>query len=203
MRLDPEQLAFLSSQKVPLSVVFDATGMRKVDYAEAMKSGGFHFAYGTTPCGKGGHTLRTRAGHCIQCDTSKIAFQMRHRTPGHVYLAGSAKTNLFKVGTTNDLAVREWQLRDWRYGGAADWEVLLSSHVANAGAIEFGAQHRLRHRSEPGTYIRDGRTQGCYELFRCSYDEAREALIAVLPAGSLQRESAIERSRRLWPGAGG
>src|SRR5678815_3361408 len=98
-QLTAEQIDFLLLQRVPPSQVFDATGMRKSDYAAAMKAGGFNFAFGTVPCGRAGHTLRTRAGHCIQCDTSKVAYQMRHHLPGYVYLAGSHGTGLLKIGT--------------------------------------------------------------------------------------------------------
>lgn len=197
--LSREQLDFLRSQRIPLSLVFDATGMQKGHYATLMKEGGYSIAYGTTPCARGGHTLRTRAGHCIQCDTAKIAYQLRHRRPGYVYLAGSAGTGLLKIGTTSDLSVREWQLRDWAYGGANDWEMLATGHSENAGAVEFAAHDRLRLRSVSGSYRREGRLQACYELFRCGYDEARSALVAALPADTKLREMRVERSRHLWP----
>ena len=105
--LTRDQIDFLYSQEIPLSHVFDATGMRKVDYAKVMKDAGFSFAYGTTPCAKGGHSLRTRQGHCIQCSTSVISYQTRYRAPGYVYIAGSPGARLLKIGTTDELDRRE------------------------------------------------------------------------------------------------
>ena len=69
-----DQRKFLRDQKLPLSFLFDASGMRKVDYEAVMKRDEKFFAFGVTPCSKGGHSLRTRSGHCIQCDTAKIAY---------------------------------------------------------------------------------------------------------------------------------
>lgn len=196
--LSTEELDFLRSQKIAASGVFDATGMRKPEYASAMKEAGLSFAFGTTPCGNGGHTLRTRHGHCIQCNTAVIAYQLRHHKPGHVYLAGSAASGLLKIGTTADVGTRAWQLCNWRYGGASDWEMLLTSHVENAGSVEFAAQDKLRDRATAGDYWREGRRQSCYELFRCSYDEARDAVLSAVPANTRTEERNLARARSLW-----
>lgn len=197
-KLSTDQIEFFQSQRVPLSDVFDATGMRKVDYAVAMKEVGVNFAFGTTPCGKGGHSLRTRAGHCIQCDTSKIAYQLRHATPGYVYLAGSASTKLLKVGTSIDVGDREKKLSEYAYGGATDWRILASVWVNEAGRTEFAVQDRLRDYATPAQYVRQGRIQGCYELFNCSYERAVEALVLLLPAKSTLDVHDDAKSRAVW-----
>lgn len=183
--LTQDQLRFLSSQRVPTSMLFDATGMRKRDYALAMAEVGAYFAFGVTPCGAGGHQLRTKAGHCIQCDTSKIAFALRHSTEGSVYIAYSETARLVKVGVAGDLDDRLNKLRDYRYGGASDWALLCSAFVQEAGRLEFAVQDRLGQHRVPGTYMRGGRIQGCYELFACEVSEAGEVLALMAPTGSM------------------
>lgn len=183
--LTQDQLRFLTSQRIPTSMLFDATGMRKRDYALAMAEIGAYFAFGVTACGAGGHQLRTKAGHCIQCDTSKIAFALRHSTEGSVYVAYSKTARLVKVGVAGDLADRLNKLREYQYGGASDWALLCSAFVPEAGRLEFAVQDRLAQHRVPGTYTRAGRIQGCYELFACETSEAVDALASIAPTGSM------------------
>jgi hypothetical protein len=185
--LSSEEIDFLRSQRIPISELFDATGLSRARYAEAMGESGQRFAFGTKPCARNGHSIRTRAGHCIQCDTSIIAFALRHHRPGYVYIAESPSTRLLKVGTTIDVSDRQAKLRDHGYGSARDWEMRLSAHVENAGSVEFAAQDKLRKYSVEGSYVREGRVQACYELFRCSFDVAQEALVSSLPADTTIR----------------
>jgi len=76
--------------------------------------------------------------------------------------------------------------------------MLVTSHVQNVGKVEFSAQAALKARAVEGSYYREGRTQRCYELFRCSYDEARQALVDALPLGWAIKEHGPDRARKLW-----
>lgn len=125
--LTDEQFKFLRSQNIPLSALFDATGMKKADYRLAMKSEEKSFAYGVTSCGKGEHTLRTRAGHCIQCNHSRIAYMLRHDARAYVYIAASAVGCLIKIGSSIDLAGRTDKLNRYQYGGQKDWQILADT----------------------------------------------------------------------------
>jgi len=183
--LSPAQLEFLASQRVPTSMLFDATGMQKRDYALAMSETGTYFAFGVTPCAAGGHQLRTKAGHCIQCDTAKIAYALRHSKEGSVYVAYSEAAKLVKVGVASDLEDRLGKIRDYKYGGASDWNILCSAFAEEAGRLEFVVQDRLSRFRTKGSYIRAGRVQSCYELFSCEPSEAVETLALVAPAGSV------------------
>lgn len=175
-QLTREQMDFLREQNIPMGLMFDASGMRTAQYKAAMRLEGKAFAYGVTRCGAGGHSLRTRAGHCIQCDTSKIAYMMRHDQPGHVYIAGSLAGRLLKVGTTIDLADRLNKLNEYRYGGVADWQILASVHVASAGRIESAVKNSLSIYHVPGDYIRAVNVQSCYELYQCNLETVVETL---------------------------
>lgn len=184
--LTGDQLAFLTAQRIPGSQLFDASGMRKRDYAAAMDEVGAYFAYGVTPCAAWGHQLRTKAGHCIQCDTSKIAYATRHSKEATVYVAHSVDVGLVKVGLSSDLDDRLQKLRDYAYGGATDWTLKCWAFVKEAGRLEFAVQDRLSRFRVPGQYIRAGRVQGCYELFACDPLTAEEALASMAPVGSVR-----------------
>jgi hypothetical protein len=117
-KLTADQKSFLNSQKISLRDVLDVSGMKKNQYQAVMDKTGQHFTFGgSRPCGAGGHTLRTKAGHCIQCETSRIAFALRSSAQAYVYIAGSYAQKLIKVGTTKDLDDRVVKLNTDRYGG--------------------------------------------------------------------------------------
>ena len=124
-KLTKEQSAFLAKHNTPISSVFDASGMGKSDYRAAMKELGKTVAIGVTPCKKGNHTMRTRSGHCIQCNPASIAFQKRHLMDGFVYVAG-----------------------------ASDWECLFWVKTKNAGKVEFDAHERVDRRRQGPSFER-------------------------------------------------
>ena len=181
--LTPEQLAFLRNHGIPLSAVFDASGMRKLAYQEVMRELGKSFAYGVTPCSRRLHTLRTRAGHCIQCDHSKIAYMLRFDATAFIYIAGSASGKLLKVGTSGDIHERRGMLNAYRYGGQGDWQMLAFAKCPAAGRVEFGVHAKLGRFQVPGGYRQGGKERTCYELFRCNFTDGRDAILSELPDG--------------------
>lgn len=134
--------------------------------------------FGVPPCQKGGHTLRTKAGHCIQCDTAKIAYQFRHSAAGHVYLAFSSVAKLAKVGFTKgspqdrvDFLCRE------RYGNATDWELHKAARFEkDAGRKEFAVHSLLESHLKLVTYEKyKGQMVECREVFSCDLAVALKA----------------------------
>ena len=180
-KLTFEQMAFLTRHKIPLGQVFDATGMRQIDYAEAMRKQDKLFAFATTPCEKSGHTLRSRSGNCIECNTANIAFTMRAYKDAYVYIAGSRSSKLIKVGSTTYLEKRFDSINSEAYGGANDWICIAYVKCEKAGTVEFAVHQRLHAFSFAAQYVRSGRMHDAYELFSCGYSNARIALIASLP----------------------
>jgi hypothetical protein len=181
--LSPDQLTVLREQKIPLSGVFDASGMGKLEYGPAMKSEGKSFAYGVTPCGAGGHTLRTRSGHCIQCNHANIAFILRREARAFVYIAVSWNGRFIKIGSSIDVADRAKKLVEHCYGGQTDWQIVSTARSEAAGRVESETQTKLSSYSVPGEYTRAGKIQRCYELFRCNFEDARDALKSSLSRG--------------------
>jgi hypothetical protein len=179
--LTPEQLAFFSAHGIPLSAVFDASGMRRSDYQRAMKEADKSFAFGVSRCRIGHQSLRTRAGHCIQCDHSRIAYMLGYDAPANIYIAGTLRGRLIKVGRSSDVAVRRQLLNSYRYGGQSDWQILASAHAPAAGRVEFEAHGRLARFSAAGHYEQGGQRHRCYELFECDFADAADAIRASLP----------------------
>lgn len=193
-RLTTDQLAFLTRHKIPMGKVFDATGMSKGEYQEAMRREEKLFAFGVTPCGQGGHTLRSRSGNCIQCETANITFMIRSVKAATVYVGASRSKQLIKVGSSTDVDRRFGALNFDAYGGANDWICVAHARCEKAGAAEFIAHHKLRAFLAPATYVSAGRVHETYELFTCGYQSARTALLAAIPeaerAGFTERPDA-------------
>ena len=176
-RLNREQLAFFGAKQVPLSRVFDATGMQRPDYQTAMKDLDKWVAYGVTPCTKKGHTLRTRGGHCVQCDTKPLGFLIRFDAPGQVYVAKSLRPCLVKIGCSKDTERRIDLLNQWAYGGRTDWVACYWEECAAAGVVENFAQQQLSKHAKQGIYYPNGSVvRECRELFTCKPAVAIKAL---------------------------
>jgi hypothetical protein len=110
--------------------------------------------------------LRTRSGHCAQCDTRTLAYQGRHHSPGYVYIAGSLSAKLLKIGTAIDIEQRKSNLRHQAYGGIHDWEMLFYAKVDNGGKVEGDALRLLRSFKITRTYEKDGSLQDASELLQ-------------------------------------
>lgn len=177
--LSDQQIRFLASQGIPLSQVFDASGMSRSEYQAKMRNLGMVVAAGVTPCAAAGHTLRTRAGHCVQCGTGNLAFIKRFDDPGLVYVAVSTVRQLTKVGTTSDTAARIKSLCSYGYGGAYDWRLHFHAQTSAAGRVEFKAHELLAKFRIYVSYLRSGMTVDCHELFTCA---PRQAVAAVQSA---------------------
>lgn len=133
------------------------------------------FYFGGALCGKGGHSLRTKAGHCIQCSTAKIAYQLRSRAAGYLYLAISPCTSLIEIGfSTLHPQDRGAFLRNEAYGNLRDWDVKHVFHAeSNAGQKEFAVhsalvafQKPIKYQKTPGNFVE------CREIFAVDLAQA-------------------------------
>ena len=166
---------WLLSKGIPLSEVFDASGMALKQYKEAMRRADKYVAINVTPCKRAGHRIRTRHGKCIACDVTQYAFSKRHRTSGHVYLAASQSSGLLKVGMATNLENRLTNLSQRLYGGAKDWKLVVSLEVENAGKVEAEVHSELKEYQADGSYFDGDHQQSCFELFRCPLQTAVDA----------------------------
>ena len=175
-KLTTDQKLFLVKQSIPLSRVFNATGMSKSQYRHEMSELEMIVAYGVTPCQKEGHTLRTRSGHCAQCNTAALAFLARYDDRGEVYVAFSSDAGLVKIGVAKKHQERMRTLNSHGYGGATDWCVCYYYETINAGRIEFMAHQKLNPYRVTKSYFRTDKIIECQELFDCKVDLAVRAL---------------------------
>jgi hypothetical protein len=178
--------AFLSRYGLPADDVYDARGQSGSYWKRRIREENKTVALGA-PCGNAGHRLRTRAGHCVQCDPKKLAFQARHSAEQYVYIAGSVSEGLIKIGTCKDVPQREHQLRAESYGGAGDWVVVFSVLVRDAGDVEHSARSKLYRHAVVRPYWKDGLRQHGIELLRCSFSRAREALMDAAKGYQVQK----------------
>lgn len=179
-RLTEEQRHFIDSQKIPMSRVFDATGLSTQRYKKEMKELDMVLAYGVAPCGYGGHTIRIRSGHCAQCRPAGIAFLLRQDTPGEIYVAWSPKGKLTKVGTAQCASTRLPNLNSYQYGGVSDWQVVFKRSIQAAGRIEFATHKRLASFSVSRSYVKEGHIVECQELFSCDSKHAISVIEDIL-----------------------
>src|SRR5450759_2787334 len=97
-QLTQSELTFLASQGLGPDAVYDARGLPQYYWMKDIESENRTVALGSR-CRKAAHRLRSRRGHCVQCDTKKLAFQARFSADQHVYIAGSRSAGLIKIGT--------------------------------------------------------------------------------------------------------
>lgn len=165
-----------------MSRVFDAEGLPSAWWKEIMSSQRLWVAYGTTPCRAAGHRLRTRKGHCVQCNPAALAFLRRHDLEGTVYVAYSRKLRLVKVGCAECIAQREASLNADGYAGTSDWEIRYHAESDRAGKLEAKVHDILREHRYGVQYFRLQTESYVWanELFRCRLAKAKDALRAAI-----------------------
>ena len=184
--LRPSELSFLARQGLSEDDVFDVRGYTQDTWFCLIDEARKTIALGS-PCRKAGHRLRSRRGHCVQCDTSKLAFAERHGLEQYVYIAGSLSARLLKVGTCKDIDQRFRQICFENHGQASDWIPLYYLRVPRAGEVEARILARLSEYAVPDQYWKNGQLQTSIELVRCSYSRALQALSDVIGDTSVYR----------------
>lgn len=173
--LTRSEMDFLKSQGLTASDVYDGRNQKSAQWKAGVRSEGLTLVLGV-PCVRNGHRLRTRSGHCAQCDTSKIAYQNRHRTEGYIYIAGSLSARLLKVGVAVDIEQRLRNLRGQAYGGLRDWQIIYYVKVPDSGRIEADALRRLRSKRVVKSYDKDGTDQAAQELIGATFSVTLDAV---------------------------
>ncbi|RWJ74665.1 MAG: GIY-YIG nuclease family protein [Mesorhizobium sp.] len=191
--LTKDELDFLKSQGLTAADVYDGRGQSSHVWKAGVRSEGKTVVLGTA-CSAKGHRLRTRSGHCAQCDTAKLGYQKRHNTEGYIYIAGSKSAKLLKVGTCVDIEQRRKNLRHQAYGNVTDWEMLFTAKVDAGGRIEGDALARLSKYKVVRMYEKDGRKQEAAEMLKTSFSVA---LAAVQESLKGAKASQIRKALRL------
>jgi len=177
MNLTKDELEALRRHGFSTKDVFDGTRYSTSEWQRMLETNGQHVAIRKAPCKKGGHRLFDKGNHCLVCSPASPGFISRHTTNGYVYIYGSLKGKLIKVGFTTDLSERYKFIIRESYGGFDDWEQLFFVQFENAGRVESQAHSALADCIAVGSYIKDGKTQNSRELFSCSFSRARDAVL--------------------------
>lgn len=173
-RLTEDQISFIKRIGVPIEKTFDATGLARMEFKKIMKEESLEIAYGVTPCAKGNHTLRTRSGHCVQCNPAYLRFQNRHSETGILYLAVSKIGGVVKFGVTQDVEGRKASLNSTGYGGFDDWKIILHSKIYEAGKVEQIIHNNISRLRLIVEYPKDGKMQIAYEVFKMPITKAKD-----------------------------
>jgi hypothetical protein len=173
--LTESELRFLRSQCLGPDDVMDVRHMPQWMWFQEIKERGKTIALGSR-CRKAGHRLRSTKGHCVECDTKILAFASRFNLKQYLYIAGSLRARLIKIGVCKDLGQRIRQICAERHGDARDWEVIYAVEIERAGEIEDRVLSRLGQYSIYSHYWKDGVLQQSIELRRCTISQAMEAM---------------------------
>lgn len=190
--LTSEQITFLKSQNIDIRLVFNANGLKKDEYSSIMKDFNKIVAYNVTPCKAHGHTLRTRSGHCCQCNTATLAFQMRADSKGITYLAASLNAKCIKVGFTTKVSVRGASLNSSKYANQNDWKILFAIESPVAGQIENMANQKLFKYKNNLDYFHDNHSQEANEIFFYSYSFARQIILDICQDNSFKYDTVVD-----------
>jgi len=188
--LTKEQETFLKKHKISSELLFDAEGGDITeDLQKSMTEADKVIACNTANCSENDtHTLKTIGGFCPQCDTTKIAAALRELKPGYIYISGSRRGGLIKIGSSNEGKSKTLTLNltTARDGGYDDWELLFSAKTTTLGRVERMFQDKLSEYKAAYQHEKSGKLQNGGELYRCAYLKAKEAYL------SLQEEQQFE-----------
>lgn len=194
--LTKDERAFLSSQGLSEADVYDGRHLSSGETRKSQAKAALKLIVLRDPTrSRCGHRLTTRAGHCIQCDTSKLAYAARHEAPAFVYIAGSRALKGIKVGVTLDIAQRLVNLNGQAYAEVRDWEMLFYVRFQRAGAVETTAQAGLLAHAIVRTTFKDGRDQETKEVFACSFADAYQAVAQAAQQLNLKPQTQAWKSR--------
>lgn len=176
--MDKETIDFFDKHNIDLKYVIDADGKPVNDFLiEIMRQQKKYFAFNTTFCEKG-HNLRARSKHCIVCDTFKIQKYKELYNPGFVYIAGSKRKKIIKIGSSKDnwtISKRQSYLNEKKgYAETNDWKILYSVFCDQRGFHEKEIHKILEPYFAAGMVYQKEDLTNSTEIYYCSYFKAHK-----------------------------
>ena len=194
--MDTETRLFFEKHNIDLKYVIDANQNPVNDSLIAlMRNENKYFVYNTTFCEKG-HNLRSRSKHCIVCDTFKIQIYKELYDPGFVYIAGSKRKGIIKIGSSKDnwtIIKREGYLNEKKgYAETNDWKILYSVFCDKRGFHEKEIHKLMKpFHAEGFVYQKEDLTNST-EVYYSSYKNAHKIFCEYFENKSVQNKM-IER----------
>lgn len=178
MGLRAKERRFCEQHGIPLGKLWDAAGLPPRHYSPAMKKRRKWAAYGVTECHRG-HRLRDRHGSCLMCDTAKVAYLLRAKQSGLIYVAVGGGGCIAKVGLSTDPDNRIKIANYIEWGGFSDWRIILTVHSNRAGRDEISLHKALRDFAFPLQWERGGVWRTTREAYVYEMDEIISAVVRV------------------------
>lgn len=179
--LTKEQESFIKKHKISDDLLINAQGEElSAEFIQQMSETNKVIAYNTLADSEDDHNLnfKTIGGHCPQRDPSKIALAIRENKPGYIYLGGSIKGGLIKVGSTSDSKdrIKNLNLHKSKLAGFDDWELLYEARTENLGKLERIMNQLLSEYKAAYEPEKIGKLQNGSELYRCSYAKVKDIM---------------------------
>ena len=127
------ETSVLNQQKISLHLTFNVKGLSKKRISKTNEKNWCCYSYWSYNSKAYGHTIRTRAGHCAQCDTSRIAYMLRNDNPAYIYVGYSASCQLHKIGSSTFPLSRMKTPNGLGYANTSDWKLIHKVKVNRAG----------------------------------------------------------------------
>lgn len=135
---------FCEIHGIPFDRLFDATGFKRSEYKFEMQIEEKWAAYGVRTC-KNGHELRNRHGTCLICKPERVAFMLRSKMPGYLYIASGDQGRLMKLGFSGDPQNRIKIANYDAWGSYSDWTLRAVAWAEEAGALECELHAEFAH----------------------------------------------------------
>ncbi len=183
--LTKEEKEFIKQHGLALSEIYDARGKTVTEYHDEAKACGCLWVINSC---RMGHRLKTRSGHCIQCDHKRIVFQRRYSETGVLYIAvagehckvGMVENNFNDVNDAIYHRTATLNMDDG-YGNISGWKIVRFWEVKNAGRIESEVHQLLaKYKEDDVLYWYSGELRTANELFKCSQRTAEKAVKEVI-----------------------
>jgi hypothetical protein len=179
--LTKEQKDFIKKHQISEEVLFDANGEQmSEDLKQRMLEAEKVLAYNVSGCAEHNeYNFTDIEGVFVQGDTDKIPFALRTYKTGYIYIAGSKKTHLIKVGSSNEVKdrIKTLNIATTKSGSIDDWELIFQAKTETLGKVERMFQQKLCEYKSASQYEK-GKLQNGGELYRCSYNKAKDAMVA-------------------------
>lgn len=176
-KLRSNERKFCNHHGIPEERLFDASGIRPVDFKEIMKVDEKWAAYGVRSCLPAGHVLRNRHNTCLMCNTQRVAHMLRAKKAGYLYVASGAGGKLMKLGFSNDPSNRLKIARGEGWGGYKDWQLVCFASSSEAGRIEGQLHSTFTDTRVPLEWERNWRRETTRESYIADIDAAVERIV--------------------------
>lgn len=176
-KLGKLERSFCRQHGIPTERLFNASGIRPIDFREIMKTEDKWAAYGVTPCERAAHVLRNRHNKCLMCDTAQVAFMLRSKQAGYLYVASGAKNRLMKLGFSSEPFNRIKIANYEGWGGFNDWRLVCYAWSSEGGRVEGHLHTEFKDTRVPLEWERNWRMETTTESYKANIMAAIEKIV--------------------------